>query len=86
VEKAVLKGEQANAEQVFGQWLTKAKANAKIKQEVKAKALEYYEKKTEKKGAIARVTDFVCHIQIDIIENNKIVVSLTYNGREIQEI
>ena len=86
MEKAVLKGEQANAEQVFGQWLTKAKANAKIKQEVKAKALEYYEKKTGKKGAIARVTDFGCHIQIDIIEDNKIVVYLIYNGGEIQEI
>jgi hypothetical protein len=58
----------------------------KIEKEAKAKALEYYEKKTQKKGADARVTNFGCHIQIDIIEDNKIVVSLTYNGREIQEI
>ena len=26
----------------------------------------------------ARVTNFGCHIQVDIIENGKIVVSLTY--------
>jgi hypothetical protein len=86
VEKAVLKGEQANAEQVLGQWITKAKANAKIEQEAKAKALEYYEKKIQKKGTSTRVTDFGCYIQIEIIEGNEIVVSLTYKGREIQEI
>ena len=119
MEKAVLKGEQANAEQVFGQWLTKAKANAKvetyeklepvstakasccksgcgggraqpldpkIEKEAKAKALEYYEKKTQKKGASAKVTNFGCHIQVDIIEDGKIIVSLTYKQGEVQEI
>ena len=122
VEKAVLKGIQINGEQVFGQWLAKAKANAKIEtyeklepvstakasccgtgggcggggraqplnpkieQEAKAKSLEYYEKKTLKKGASARVTNFGCHIQVDIIQDGKVVASLTYNNGEIQEI
>jgi len=122
VQKAVLKGNQINGEQVFGQWLGKAKANAKIEtyeklepvstakasccgsgggcggggraqsldpkieQEAKAKGLEYYEKKALKKGASARVTNFGCHIQVDIVEDGKVVASLTYNNGEIQEI
>jgi hypothetical protein len=119
IEKAVLKGDEANGELLFGQWLAKTKAkaqietyekleptysakasccrsgcgggraqplDAKIEQEAKAKGLEYYEKKTQKKGADAKVTNFGCHIQVDIIENGKIVVSLTYNQGEVQEI
>jgi D-Tyr-tRNAtyr deacylase len=119
VEKAVLKDNQANALQVFGQWLTQAKAKAKIEtyeklepvltakasccksgcgggraspldpkteKKAKAKVLEYYEKKTQKKGASARVTNFGCHIQVDIIEDGKVVVSLTYKQGEVQEI
>jgi hypothetical protein len=120
LEKAVLKGDQQNSELIIGQWLTKAKTNArietyeklqpvstakasccssgcggggrarpldpKIEKEAKAKGLEYYEKKTKKKGASARVTDFGCHIQVDIIEDGKIVVSLTYKQGEVQEI
>jgi hypothetical protein len=58
----------------------------RIEQEAKTKGLEYYEKKTQKKGADARVTNFGCHIQVDIIENGKVVVSLTYNQGEVQEI
>jgi hypothetical protein len=58
----------------------------KIEQEAKAKGLEYYEKKTQKKGASAKVTDFGCHIQVDIIEGGKVVVSLTYRQGEVQEI
>jgi len=58
----------------------------KIEKEAKAKGLEYYEKKTQKKGADARVTNFGCHIQVDIIEDGKVVVSLTYNQGEVQEI
>jgi len=58
----------------------------KIEQAAKAKGLEYYEKKTQKKGASAKVTDFGCHIQVDIIENGKVVVSLTYRQGEVQEI
>jgi hypothetical protein len=58
----------------------------KIEKEAKAKGLEYYEKKTQKKGADARVTNFGCHIQLDIIENGKVVASLTYNQGEVQEI
>jgi len=123
VEKVVLKGNQANGNQIFGQWLTDVKARAKIEtyeklepvstakasccgsggggcggggkvqpldpkieREAKAKALEYYEKKTQKKGANARVTNFGCHIQVDIIEDGEVVVSLTYNQGEVQEI
>jgi D-Tyr-tRNAtyr deacylase len=58
----------------------------KIEKEAKVKALEYYEKKTQKKGASARVTNFGCHIQVDIIEDGKVVVSLTYRQGEVQEI
>jgi SurA-like protein len=58
----------------------------KIEKEAKEKGLEYYEKKTQKKGASARVTNFGCHIQVDIIEDGKVVVSLTYNQGQVQEI
>jgi len=58
----------------------------KIEADAKAKGLEYYEKKTQKKGASARVTNFGCHIQVDVVEDGKVVVSLTYNGKEVQEI
>jgi len=118
-EKAVLKGDQTNAEQLFGQWLAQTKAKSKIEtyeklgpvltakasccksgcgggraqpldpkieKEARAKALEYYEKKTQKKGASTKVTNFGCHIQVDIIEDGKVVVSLTYNQGEVQEI
>ena len=60
--------------------------NPKIEKEAKAKGLEYYEKKTQKKGASARVTDFGCHIQVDIIEDGKAILSLTYKQGEVQEI
>jgi len=120
VEKAVLKGDLRNGNVVFGQWLAKAKATArietygkpelvstarascctsgcggsglarpldpKIEREAKAKGLGYYERKTQKKGANARVTNFGCHIQVDIIENGKVVISLTYREGEVQEI
>ena len=58
----------------------------KIESNAKTKGLEYYENKTQKKGANARVTDFGCHIQVDIIEDGKVVVSLTYRDGEVQEI
>jgi len=58
----------------------------KIEKEAKAKGLEYYEKKTQKKGASARVTNFGCHVQVDIIKDRKVVVSLTYRQGEVQEI
>jgi hypothetical protein len=119
LEKAVLKGDQQNSELIFTQWLTQAKAKAKIEtyeklepistakascgtggcgggkaqpldpkieQDAKAKALEYYEKKTQKKGASAKVTDFGCHIQVDILEDGKVLLSLTYRQGEVQEI
>jgi len=123
VEKAVVKGNQQNGDLIFGQWLAKAKAGAKIEtyeklepvstakasccssgsggcggggkaqsldprveQEAKAKGVEYYEKKTRKKGADAKVTNFGCHIQVDIIEDGKVILSLTYRQGEVQEI
>ena len=58
----------------------------KIEKEARAKGLEYYEKKTQKKGADAKVTNFGCHIQVDIIEDGKVVISLTYRQGEVQEI
>lgn len=57
-----------------------------IERDAKAKALEYYEKKTQKKVEELKVTNFGCHIQVDIIENGKVVISLTYNGKDVQEI
>lgn len=57
-----------------------------IEKDAKAKALEYYERKTQKKAKGARVTNYGCHIQVDIIEDGKVILSLTYNGREVQEI
>ncbi len=119
LEKAVLKGDQQNAELLFAQWFTKTKSKArietyeklqpistarasccrsgcgggraqpldpKVEADAKAKGLEYYEKKTQKKGASARVTNFGCHIQVDIIEDGKVIVSLTYKQGEVQEI
>jgi hypothetical protein len=120
VEKAVLKGDLQNGNFVFGQWLAKAKAAArietyekleavstakaacctsgcggggeaqsldpKIEQEARAKGLEYYEQKTKKKGAEAKVTNFGCHVQVDIIEEGKVAISLTYSQGEVQEI
>jgi hypothetical protein len=120
IEKNILKGDQANGNLIFEQWLTDAKAKSrietyekpgpvskakasccgsgcggggraqpldpKVEEEAKAKGLEYYEKKTQKKAEDAKVTNFGCHIQVDIIENGKVVASLTYNGEEVQEI
>ena len=120
VEKAVLKGEQRNADFVFGQWFAKTRAaarietyekfesgstakaacctsgcggggeaqslNPKIEQEARAKGLEYYEQKTKKEGAEAKVTNFGCHVQVDIIEEGKVAISLTYSQGEIEEI
>ena len=56
-----------------------------IQKDAKEKALEYYEKKTQKKGAEARVTDFGCHIQVDIVEAGKVVLSLTYSQGAVEE-
>jgi hypothetical protein len=119
IQKAVLKGNLRNPDQIFDQWLAQAKTRAKIEtyeklepvttakasccksgcgggrarsldpkleQNAKVKGLEYYEKKTQKKGANARVTDFGCHIQVDIIEEGKVALSLTYRDGEVQEI
>lgn len=119
IEKAFLKGDQINGNLLFEQWLTKARAKAKIEtyerlepvttakasccrsgcgggraqpldpkveSKAKTKGLEYYENKTQKKGANARVTDFGCHIQVDIIQDGKVVVSLTYRDGDVQEI
>jgi hypothetical protein len=58
----------------------------KVEKEAKARGLEYYEKKTQKTAADAKVTNFGCHIQVDIIEQGKVVLSLTYNQGEVQEI
>lgn len=58
----------------------------KVEKEARGKALHYYETKTRKKGANARVINFGCHIQVDIIEEGKVVLSLTYDRGEVQEI
>ena len=60
--------------------------NPKIEQEAKAKGLEYYEKKTNKKDANAMVANFGCHFQVAIMEDEKVVTSLTYRQGEVEEI
>ncbi len=57
-----------------------------IERDAKTKALEYYEKKAQKRDVEAKVTNFGCHIQVDIIKDGKVILSLTYNGKEVQEI
>jgi hypothetical protein len=57
-----------------------------VETQAKAKGLEYYTKKIGKTGASARVSDFGCHIQVDILENGKVALSLTYTGGEVREI
>ena len=57
-----------------------------VETQAKAKGLEYYTKKTGKTGASARVTDFGCHVQVDILESENVVLSLTYTGGEVREI
>ena len=58
---------------------------ADIEKDAKEKALEYYEKKTQKTAAEARVTDFGCYIQVDIVEDGKVALSLTYSGGAVEE-
>lgn len=58
----------------------------KVEKEARAKALQYYEAKKGKNGANARVINFGCHIQVDIIEEGKVVLSLTFDRGEVQEI
>lgn len=56
-----------------------------IEKDAREKGLKYYETKTGKNGAEARVTDFGCHMQVDILEEGKIVLSLSYSRGVIQE-
>ncbi|MBS3917924.1 MAG: SurA N-terminal domain-containing protein [Deltaproteobacteria bacterium] len=58
----------------------------KVEKEARAKALQYYEAQKGKNGASARVINFGCHIQVDIIEEGKVVLSLTFDRGEVKEI
>jgi hypothetical protein len=58
----------------------------KIEKEATSKALQYYQEKTRRSGASARAINFGCHIQVDIIEGGKVVLSLTYDRGEVKEI
>jgi len=58
----------------------------KVEKEARTKALQYYEAKKGKNGASARAINFGCHIQVDIIEEGKVVLSLTYERGEVKEI
>lgn len=58
----------------------------KVEKEAQTKALQYYEAKKGKNGASARAINFGCHIQVDIIEGGKVVLSLTYDRGEVKEI
>ncbi len=58
----------------------------KIEKEATSKALQYYREKTKRSDASARAINFGCHIQVDIIEEGKVVLSLTYDRGEVKEI
>lgn len=57
-----------------------------VEKRAKEKAIEYVEKKTQKKNVDVKVTNFGCHIQVDIMEKGEIILSLTYDGEKVQEI
>jgi len=56
-----------------------------LQKDAREKGLEYYVRKTGKNGAEARVTDFGCHMQVDIVEEGKVVMSLSYNAGAVEE-
>jgi len=56
-----------------------------VQKDAREKGLEYYIKKTGKDGAEARVTDFGCHMQVDIVEEGKVVMSLSYSAGAVEE-
>lgn len=58
----------------------------RIEAEAKAKGLEYYQAKHGPGEVVAKVSNYGCHIQVDIIEGDEIVQSLTYSGGQIFEI
>ncbi|PKN65436.1 MAG: hypothetical protein CVU57_09975 [Deltaproteobacteria bacterium HGW-Deltaproteobacteria-15] len=60
-------------------------AELDVEKDAREKGLEYYEKKTGKNGAEARVTDYGCHMQVDIVENGEVVLSLSYIQGVVQE-
>lgn len=60
-------------------------AEIDVQKDAREKGLEYYVRKTGKNGAEARVTDFGCHMQVDIVEEGKVVMSLSYNGGAVEE-
>lgn len=58
----------------------------RIEAEAKAKALEYYRATYGTAEVVAKVSNYGCHIQVDIVEGNEVTKSFTYSGGQIFEI
>ncbi len=48
--------------------------------------LRYWHEKHGPEAVTTRITDYGCHIQVDIVQNNKIICSLRYQDGKISEM
>ncbi|MFH1006035.1 MAG: SurA N-terminal domain-containing protein [Candidatus Latescibacterota bacterium] len=58
----------------------------RIEAEAKEKGLAFYQAKGRPGQVVAKVSNYGCHIQVDILAGEEIVQSLTYSGGQIFEI
>lgn len=54
--------------------------------EIKEKALRYHAEHYGKDSVLTSVTNYGCHIQVDVLKDGKIVRSFTYSGGQFFEI
>ena len=59
--------------------------DASTKEKAAEAGLAYWREKHGNDVVAATVTDFGCHVQIDIVKDNKIIASLRYQGGSISE-
>ncbi len=64
---------------------SKAKPPVSAVDRASAAALSYWHAKHGQEQVTTKVTDFGCHMQVDIIRDNKTVASLRYQGGAISE-
>ena len=70
-----------------GQSATQRPIDPKIESEAQKAALEAFQKSNPaEKNVAARVTDYGCHIQVDIQKEGKVVKSYTYQEGKVSEI
>ena len=61
--------------------------NKEIEKDAKDKAIRMYQDTYGKKeGLTAKVTDYGCHVQIDVYQKDKLVKSYTYQQRNVFEM